>query len=131
MRIKRIVILTLLTLAISTISVNADSEEPNLIKAHATAYCLPGKTANGTEVREGICAMSDPSLIGMTAVVYQRLPGGSIGSYIGTYEIEDTGCSDNVIDVWCTEEDCQSFMDSVYENGCKGKVYVQIVDAKG
>ncbi len=131
MRIKKIVILTLLTLVISTINVNADSEEPNLIKAHATAYCLPGKTASGTEVREGICAMSDSSLIGMTAVVYQRLPDGNIGDYIGTYEIEDTGCSDNVIDVWCTEEDCQGFMDSVYENGCKGKVYVQIVDAKG
>ena len=131
MKIRKIVALTLLTLAISTLDVNADSTEPNLIKADATAYCLPGKTASGTEVREGICAMSDPNLIGMTAVVYQRMPDGSIGSYIGTYEIEDTGCSDNVIDVWCTEEDCQGFMDSVNENGCKGKVYVQIVNAKG
>lgn len=131
MKIRKIVVLTLLTLAISTLDVNADSTEPNLIKAHATAYCLNGKTASGTEVREGICAMSDSSLIGMTAVVYQRMPDGSIGDYIGIYEIEDTGCSDNVIDVWCTEEDCQGFMDKVYENGCKGKVYVQLIDARG
>jgi len=121
----------LLILAISTLNVRAEDNTPVLIKAHATAYCLPGKTASGTEVREGICAMSDLNLIGMTAVVYQRNPDGTIGSYIGTYEIEDTGCSDNVIDVWCTEEDCQGFMDKVYENGCKGKVFVQIVDAKG
>ena len=120
----------LLILAIWTSSVNAE-DEPQLIKAHATAYCLPGKTASGTEVREGICAMSDSSLIGKTAIVYQRNPDGSLGEYIGTYEIEDTGCADNVIDVWCEEDDCQSFMDTVYENGCKGKVFVQIIEAKG
>lgn len=121
----------LLILAIWTSSVNAEDKEPTLIKAHATAYCLPGKTANGSEVREGICAMSDSSLIGMTAVVYQRNPDGSLGEYIGTYEIEDTGCADNVIDVWCTEEDCQGFMDEVYKNGCKGKVFIQIIEAAG
>lgn len=121
----------LLILVIWTSSVNAEDKEPTLIKAHATAYCLPGKTANGSEVREGICAMSDSSLIGMTAVVYQRNPDGSLGEYIGTYEIEDTGCSENVIDVWCEEEDCQSFMDKVYENGCKGKVFIQIIEAAG
>lgn len=123
----------LLILAIWTSNVSAEGSntEPKLIKAHATAYCIPGNTANGTEVREGICAMSDSSLIGMTAVVYQRNPDGSLGEYIGTYEIEDTGCSENVIDVWCTEDDCQGFMDRVYENGCKGKVFIQIIEAAG
>ena len=129
--LKKIWVLMLIILVTLPLNANAEDSDPILIKAHATAYCLPGRTASGTEVREGICAMSDPSLIGMTAVVYQRMPDGSIGNYIGTYEIEDTGCSDNVIDVWCTEEDCQGFMDKVYENGCKGKVFVQIVDAKG
>lgn len=121
----------LLILAIWTSSVNAKDKEPTLIKAHATAYCLPGKTATGTEVREGICAMSDSSLIGKTAIVYQRNPDGSLGEYIGTYEIEDTGCADYVIDVWCEEEDCQAFMDEVYKNGCQGKVFIQIIEAKG
>ena len=121
----------LLILVIWTSSVNAEDKEPILIKAHATAYCLEGHTASGIEVREGICAMSDSSLIGMTAVVYQRLPDGEIGDYIGTYEIEDTGCAANVIDVWCTEEDCQPFMDSVYRNGCQGKVWIQIIEAAG
>ena len=120
----------LIILVICPLDVRAE-DEPVLIKAHATAYCLPGKTATGKEVREGICAMSDSSLIGMTAVVYQRNPDGTRGEYIGTYESEDTGCADNVIDVWCEEDDCQSFMDMVYENGCRGKVFVQIIAAAG
>ena len=128
---KMATVLMLLILVIWTSSVNAEDKEPTLIKAHATAYCLEGHTASGIEVREGICAMADSSLIGKTAIVYQRLPDGSVGECIGIYEIEDTGCSENVIDIWCTEEDCQPFMDRVYEDGCKGKVFIQIIEAAG
>lgn len=106
-------------------------EEPTLIKMRATAYCLEGITASGTEVRKGICATSDHSLLGKTAIVYQRLPNNEIGSVIGIYEIEDTGCKEHVIDVWCPEDECQDFMNRVYEDGCQGKVWVQIVDAQG
>lgn len=106
-------------------------EEPTLIKMRATAYCLDGKTASGTEVRKGICAISDRSLLGKTAIVYQRLPNNEVGEIIGIYEIEDTGCREHVIDVWNPEDECQDFMDRVYEDGCQGKVWVQIVDAQG
>lgn len=129
--LKKIWVLMLVILVTLPLNANAEDSDPILIKAHATAYCLNGKTASGTEVREGICAMSDPNLIGMTAIVYQRNPDGSLGEYIGTYEIEDTGCGDYVIDVWCEEEDCQAFMDEVYKNGCQGKVFIQIIEAKG
>lgn len=105
------------------------AEEPELIKAHATAYCLPGKTYTGKEVREGICASGNPDLIGKTIIIYQRLPENRIGKGLGIYEVEDSGCNDYVIDVWCpTLEDCQEFMDSAYENGAQGRVYYQVIE---
>lgn len=106
--------------------------EPKTLKMHATAYCLEGKTYTGKRVRKGIAATGDKNLLGMTAVVYQRLPDDSMGDLIGIYEIEDTGCKVNVLDIWCEDLDaCQDFMNLIYQDGCKGKVYVQIIDAKG
>lgn len=94
---------------------------------HATAYCQTGYTASGEYTRDGICATGNKALMGNVAVLYQRLPDGSRGEYIGTYEILDTGCKDNVIDVWCADLDkCQEFMDIVYEDGCKGHVWVEL-----
>lgn len=108
------------------------ADEPQLLKMHATAYCLEGITASGKEVREGICASGRKELVGKTCILYQRLPDGRIGRFLGIYEIEDTGCNEYVIDVWTPENECQDFMDRVYEDGCGGKVYVQIIEgAKG
>lgn len=99
---------------------------------HATAYCLPGITASGQQVRHGICAMHDKELIGKTVIIYKRLPDGSIGETIGIYEVLDTGCKKNVVDVWCEDlEECQEFMNKVYEDGCKGKIWIQIIEAEG
>lgn len=106
-------------------------EIPLLYKARATAYCLENKTCTGKDVREGICASGDPRYIGQTIIMYQRLPDGSVGDIIGIYECEDSGCSSHVIDVWCEAEDCQSFMDTVYRDGCQGKIWIQILNAKG
>lgn len=101
-------------------------------KMYATAYCLQGKTYTGKKVRKGIAATGDKSLIGMTALVYQRLPDDSRGDLIGIYEIEDTGCNKSVLDVWCEDLDaCQEFMDTVYQDGCQGKVYVEVIEAYG
>lgn len=62
--------------------------------------------------------------------MYQRLPSGAVGKMIGIYEIEDTGAmSENVIDVW--QQNSQAFMDEVYEDGCQGKVFIQVIDAQG
>lgn len=106
--------------------------EPELLKMRATAYCLDGITASGKEVRKGICATGNKELIGKTCILYQRLPNGKVGKLIGIYEIEDTGCNKYVVDVWFPDlEECQCFMDRVYEDKCDGKVYAQIVEAKG
>lgn len=106
-------------------------ERPLMYKMHATAYCLDGHTATGDRVREGICASSRPDLLGKTLVLYKRLPNGKLGDYIGTYECLDTGCHKNVIDVWTPENNVQEFMNTVYEDDCKGKIFVQVIDAKG
>ena len=121
---------TVISLTVCTTYAKEDTE-PQLLKMHATAYCLQGITASGTPVRKGICATGNRAYLGMTAVIYQRLPDNGIGEIIGIYEVEDTGCKDTVIDVWLPEAECQGFMDRVYENGCKGKIWVQFMEAKG
>ena len=69
--------------------------------------------------------------------VCQRLPDGSIGDYIGMWECLDTGGTDGlkngtVVDVWQQDlESCQDFMDMVYEDGCQGEVYIQVIEGKG
>lgn len=69
----------------------------------------------------------EQNLMGKTIILYQRLPDGSKGKEIGTYEIADTGCKKNVIDVWQPNlEECQKFMNLVYEDGCKGKIYYEV-----
>lgn len=109
------------------------AEDNGLIKKRATAYCLQGKTCTGAEVREGIVASSDKSMIGKTIIMYQRLPGDEVGKVIGIYEVLDTGAmSTSVMDVWQQNlEKCQEFMNLVYEDGCQGKVFIQILDAEG
>lgn len=103
-------------------------------KGHATAYCLTGITASGLKTQYGICAMNsetvrEQKLMGKTVILFQRLPDGSVGKEIGTFLIADTGCKKNVIDVWMPSlELCQNFMNIVYEDGCKGKIFYQIVD---
>lgn len=109
----------------------ADSQ-PTLIKMHATAYCLDGITASGEPVREGICASGHRDWIGKTIVLYQRLPNDEVGEIIAILEVKDTGCKDSVIDVWKPNlDECQEFMNRVYEDNCKGRVWVQVIDAQG
>lgn len=120
------------TLILASFDSEAAEEEAVLFKGFGTAYCLPGITASGEPVREGICATGKKEWIGKTIVLYQRLPDGNVGEIIGIYECKDTGCRSSVIDVWFPDLDkCQEFMNRVYENGCKGKVFIQVIDAEG
>lgn len=106
--------------------------EPPMPRMHATAYCLQGKTYTGHQVHKGIAATGDKSLLGKIVIVYQRLPDGSMGDYIGLYEVLDTGCKQGVLDIWCEDLDaCQDFMDTVYKNGAKGRVYCFFKNAEG
>lgn len=111
----------------------ADNE---LIQGYATAYDLDGVTASGEVVHEGICA-SCRSRLGDTILLYQRLPDNSVGELIGIFECKDTGGTEGlnngtVIDVWQPSiDECQEFMDRIYEDDCHGKVWIQVIFAEG
>ena len=126
-RITSVVILAIVVLT-SCISVKAE-EQPTLIKMHATAYCLDGITASGEPVRKGICASGHRDWIGKTVIIYQRLPNDEVGRMLWILEVKDTGCKENVIDIWRpTLDDCQSVMDTLYLDECKGRIYCQVID---
>lgn len=106
------------------------------LSAHATAYCITGVTASGEYTKPGICA-AKKEWLGKTIMVYQKLPDGNIGELIGIYECLDTGGtkgikSGKVVDIWQPDMDSvQKFMDKVYEDGCKGHVYIKVLDLEG
>jgi len=108
--------------------------EPQPIPAHATAYCVTGTMASGEQTREGVCA-GKAEWLGERILIFQRLPGGEIGEYLGAWDCMDTGGTPGlkagkVVDIWKPDLDqCQEFMDLVYRDGCEGKVYIVIFSA--
>lgn len=116
-------------LSVSSIDISSSF----VVSGYATAYCQCGVTASGEYTRDGICAGKEEWL-GKTIALYQRLPDGSVGEFIGRYELKDTGGTPGlkngkVIDVWCPDLDsCQEFMDRVYEDGCQGKCYIFVLE---
>lgn len=134
--------LLLLTMIFFTIPVNAESltdsstmTETKFIPAKATAYCLPGTMANGQKVHLGACAGAN-KYFGKTVVMFKRLPDNTVGDYIGTYTVEDKGGTKGikqgyVIDVWQPDLNaCHEFMNLVYEDGCKGNIYIIVKEEK-
>lgn len=71
---------------------NGSTNEPILM--HTTAYYQGEIGSHGDRMREGYVA-GDPNLYGAAVVIYEAIPqeNGSytIGDYIGTYEMRDTG----------------------------------------
>ena len=112
------------------------TEDIGLARGRGTTYCLSGTMANGEEVRYGVCAACN-EWFGKTLAIYQRKPDGTIGDFVGYFEVLDKGGTDaikkgQVIDVWRpSKEECQKFNDKLYEDGCGGKIYIQVIDAKG
>ena len=89
------------------------SENSTRHRMIATAYCLKGQTASSEYVREGIVA-SKPEWIGRTVAIYYENKDGSLGDFIGYYEVKDTGGENiqagRVIDIWMpTYEQCKQF----------------------
>lgn len=71
---------------------NAEPSDPfsEPVKVRCTCYLDSGITASGCETRPGIMA-GKPEWIGCVACVNAVNPDGSIGEFIGYYEILDTG----------------------------------------
>lgn len=113
--------------------------EIKLIAGYTTAYTAKpdAKTCTGNTVRPGICGGYGP-YIGKTIILYKRLPDNTIGECLGIFECLDTGTGTKsfqegkLIDVFQpTKEDVQKWADKTYEDGCQGKVWIQVVDAEG
>lgn len=100
-----------------------DTSEMELM--YTTAYCLHGTTANGGTTRPGIAACN--THLGEVALIYKE-----DGSYLGAYEITDTGATEGlkngtVIDVWkANKTHCKGWMKVT-----GGRVYVQWVKGDG
>ena len=113
--------------------------EIKLIAGYTTAYTAApdAKTCTGKTVRKGICGGYKP-YIGKTIILYKRLPNNTVGECLGIFECEDTGTGTKsfqegkLIDVFQpTKEDVQKWADLTWADGCDGKVWIQVVDAKG
>lgn len=124
-----------LALIISLVAISRPVRADELIKGSATAYCIDGTTASGEQTREGICASSEDRL-GKYIILYKCLPDDTVGDFIGLYSCKDTGATKGikngtVIDVWRSNYDsCQDFMNLVYSDGCKGNVYIRIIEGE-
>ena len=137
--VKRVIscLLVIGLLLFAALSAKADEGEP--FKMYTTAYHHGEITASGVPVRRGICAVKR-EWMGLTAIVYEYKPDGSMGDMIGIWECLDTGFGGDadgdgvgsieagkVIDMYFpTLEECQEWMEQT-----GGKVYVQLVDAEG
>jgi len=128
--LSELILAYILSMSLAVSPVNISSF---VVSGYATAYCVSGVTASGEMTRDGICAGKDEWL-GKTVILYQRLPDDSVGDMIGMYECKDTGGTPGlkegrVIDVWHEDLDqCQEFMNLLYEDGCQGHVYIQVID---
>lgn len=84
----------------------AHEEEPEWRPMEATAYCSGEITADGSRVREGICA-AKKEWIGLTAAVYldELREDGTHGpgTFLGYYEIRDTGGNELIKNGQCID----------------------------
>ena len=136
-----VILVVLMIIFFNILSINAQeidqNDAPELIEGYVTAYNGPTDTTYiGTKCRQGICGGCEDYL-GKTIILYQRLPGNKIGKIIGIYECQDKGTGTKsfqegkLIDVWQPKDQIQEFIDMTYEDGCQGKVFIQVIDGKG
>lgn len=115
------------------------AEDGQVIRMFTTAYHHGEITAKGDRTRRGICAVRR-EWIGKTALVWKCEDAGTMGEFLGIWECLDTGFgadSDSdgmgsiqegrVIDMYFpTQAEVDEWMEIT-----GGRVYVQLVDAKG
>ena len=105
------------------------NSEPFIVEC--TAYCDDGVTASGKPTIEGQTLAGAREWLGCMAVLYEVDEDGSIGDFIGIYEVSDTGYGKDgdiprgeTIDIFMEEES------ACVEWGRKD-VYVQIIRGEG
>lgn len=128
---KRVRIISLIVIAISiAIIVGCKVKAEEIHTAKATAYCLTGTTATGTQTKDNHTVASKREWFGKVMIIYLDTGDHKIHpeNYIGTYVVEDTGSEPikkgYVIDIYMPSyNDCRQF-------GVKNIVF-QIVDSEG
>lgn len=129
----------LLSLLFSNTSYAITPQEAEMIPILTTAYYYGNVTASGCKAREGIAA-GKREWLGKTLMAWERNQDGSIGEFLGYWEILDTGFgadSDGdgigsiqegkVIDMYFENLDrCKSWMKQT-----NGKLYIKVFDAEG
>lgn len=84
--------LTILTVVFLLIVFPTKVKAAELLSINATAYCVTGTTATGTQTTEGRTLAGCPDWYGMTAFVWEdRGNGIEEENFIGMFTVEDTG----------------------------------------
>jgi 3D (Asp-Asp-Asp) domain-containing protein len=103
--------------------------EPFIVEC--TAYCDDGITASGKPTVDGLTIAGAREWIGCVAMLYEVDADGTIGDFIGMYEVTDTGYGidgdirrGETVDIFMSDED------ACWEWG-RRKVYAQIINGKG
>lgn len=131
---KGVQVLLFVVISLILLPKNIRANEVEVVEMNLTAYCTGTVTASGTEVKEGVAAVSKENM-GKIAIVY-TIKDGQINELLGIFDCLDTGGAGvkkgYTIDIYRNNlERCQDLMDKVYENGAKGRVLVKFVDAVG
>jgi len=145
------IIIIVLAIVLLFLDINAKAEQSDPfnepVKVRCTCYLDSGTTASGKETRYGIMA-SKPEWIGCVACVNAVNPDGSVGEFIGYFEILDTGYgaetgvgqskifsdrtlgtieTGETVDVYCsTTHQAEEWIDTFGD-----EVYIKLVDGVG
>lgn len=118
----------LVLMAIFLIPTKVQAEEIHTAKA--TAYCITGKTATGTQTVEGRTVASKREWFGCTMVIWEDTGDHKIHpeNYLGTYEVEDTG-GDTIKEGWVIDVYIADY-DRAINYGAKDIIF-QIIKGDG
>lgn len=131
-RLIRLLLVILIMFLIMRIALRVNAqEEPKMVKYRMTVYCDSGVTKSGQYTRDGIVAMNN-EMLGKSVALYRYNLDGSVGEFIGWYEVLDTGSNAELkagkrIDVY--KESIDLCWDWIAEYG--DYVYAIIYDAVG
>lgn len=105
---KRIGLLVLMMICLVPTKVKA----AELLNIEATAYCVTGTTATGTQTTEGRTIAGHPNWYGYTAYVWEDKGNGiEEENFLGSFTVEDTGKkggqvrNGKVVDIYLTDYD--------------------------
>lgn len=102
-------------------------EVPSVQPMEVTAYCYGTTRCDGGAVRTGICA-GRPEWYGKVAAIYLD-DNGSIGEFLGYFEILDTGGDDRIMEGLVLDIYIPNY-DACIEFG-RQKVLVVLIDGEG